>query len=423
MPQDKLLKYLEALKPPLPKKKKFVRTSRDKCKDSSGTSCARGNSKSELVAFHKPLVDIGLDCAVIPLKHKGLVLVQTTDFFYPLVDDPYIQGRIACCNVLSDMYAMGVESCDNMLMILGIPRKMAEEERDVVIPMMMKGFKDQAELAGTQVTGGQTVLNPWCIIGGTATAVVDSDCIIMPYDAQPGDLLVLTKPLGTQVAVNAKQWLMDRNEKWLNKIASATDGANSEGEINRLYRDAKLCMVELNKTAAKLCKEFNAHCATDVTGFGLLGHAENLSEAQTQKVQFVIKSLPILKGARQLDQALQSMFQLEAGRSAETSGGLLIALPATSASGFMEEFKRVMGRPCWLIGVVQKREEDVANDKRKTVSNAPIAVIEKDATIVDVSFDDLFAEGSNYIPGAVSNETSMLNTSSVSNGKDASGDS
>ena len=88
----------------------------------------------------------------------------------------------------------------------------------------------------------------------------------------------------------------------------------------RVISELKNCQVELNKTAAKLSVDFNAHCATDVTGFGLLGHAENLSEAQTQKVQFVINSLPILKGARQLDQALQSMFQLEAGRSAETSG-------------------------------------------------------------------------------------------------------
>ena len=116
---------------------------------------------------------------------------------------------------------------------------------------------------------------------------------------------------------------MEKNENWLGKIASATGDASTETEINRLYRDAKMCMIELNKTAAKLCFDFNAHCATDVTGFGLLGHAENLSGAQRQKVQFVIKSLPILKGARQLDQALGAMFQLLAGRSAETSGELL----------------------------------------------------------------------------------------------------
>ena len=83
-----------------------------------------------------------------------------------------------------------------------------------------------------------------------------------------------------------------------------------------------------------------------------------------------------------------------------------------------------MGRPCWLIGVVQKREENVANDKRKNASSVPLAVIEENASIVDVNFDDLFAEGSNYIPGAVSNETSpVLNGSAESNGKDASGDS
>lgn len=82
-----------------------------------------------------------------------------------------LPGKIACTNVLSDLYAMGVTDCDNMLMLLGVSTKMTEKERDVVVPLIMRGFKDSALDAGTTVTGGQTVVNPWCTIGGVATTV------------------------------------------------------------------------------------------------------------------------------------------------------------------------------------------------------------------------------------------------------------
>jgi len=82
-----------------------------------------------------------MDCSVTPIRHGNLLLIQTTDFFYPLVDDPYVMGKIACANVLSDLYAMGVTECDNMLMILGVSQKMTEKERDTVIPIMIKGFR------------------------------------------------------------------------------------------------------------------------------------------------------------------------------------------------------------------------------------------------------------------------------------------
>lgn len=85
---------------------------------------------------------------MIPLRHSGLSLIQTTDFFYPLIEDPYLMGRIACCNVVSDLYAMGVTEIDNMLMLLSISTKMTEIERDQVMPRMIKGFEDCASEAG-----------------------------------------------------------------------------------------------------------------------------------------------------------------------------------------------------------------------------------------------------------------------------------
>lgn len=93
------------------------------------------------LSMSSPRIGIGLDCSVIPLRHGGLCMVQTTDFFYPIVDDPYMMGKIACANVLSDLYAMGVTECDNMLMLLAVSTKMTEKERDVVIPLIMRGFK------------------------------------------------------------------------------------------------------------------------------------------------------------------------------------------------------------------------------------------------------------------------------------------
>lgn len=101
---------------------------------------------------------MGMDCSIVPLRHDGLFLISTTDFFYPLVDDPYIQGQIGCANVLSDLYAMGVTACDNMLMLVAASTQMEEELRLAVTRRMIQGFNDLAASAGAEVTGGQTVV-------------------------------------------------------------------------------------------------------------------------------------------------------------------------------------------------------------------------------------------------------------------------
>ncbi|RUS19958.1 hypothetical protein BC937DRAFT_86648 [Endogone sp. FLAS-F59071] len=156
-----------------------------------------------------------MDSAVTDTRFDGIKLVQTTDFFYPNIDDPYLMGKITCANVLSDLYAMGVTDCDNMLMLLGISQSLQLEDKDIVVKMIINGFNDLATEAGTMVTGGQTVKNPWFIIGGVATSVVKESEMIIPVNAVPGDVLVLTKPLGTQVAVNANLYLLPHNkEKW-----------------------------------------------------------------------------------------------------------------------------------------------------------------------------------------------------------------
>ncbi|XP_064633601.1 inactive selenide, water dikinase-like protein [Lineus longissimus] len=290
-----------------------------------------------------------MDSSITALRHHGLALVQTTDFFYPLVDNPYMMGRIACANVLSDLYAMGVTDCDNMLMLLGVSQKMTDKERDTVVPLMMRGFRDLAVEAGTNVAGGQTVLNPWLIIGGVATSVcLPSHEFILPDDATAGDVLVLTKPLGTQVAVNAHQWL-GQTEKW-NRIKLVV----TSEDVNKAYMRAMCSMARLNRIAARLMHKYNAHGATDITGFGILGHAQNLARIQKKNVNFVIHNLPIISKMAAVSKACGNMFHLLQGHSAETSGGLLIALPREQAAAFCKDIEKSEQFQSWIIGIVEK---------------------------------------------------------------------
>ncbi|TSM04888.1 Selenide, water dikinase 2 [Bagarius yarrelli] len=264
------------------------------------------------------------------------------------------RGRIACANVLSDLYAMGITDCDNMLMLLSVSQKMSEKEREQAMPLMMKGFRDAAEEGGTSVTGGQTVVNPWIIIGGVATVVCPPTDFIMPDGAVPGDVLVLTKPLGTQVAVNAHQWL-NTPEKW-NRIKLVI----SKEEVEHAYQEAMLNMATLNRTAASLMHKFNAHAATDITGFGIIGHARNLAKQQRNEVSFVIHNLPILAKMAAVSKAGGNLFGLLHGTSSETSGGLLICLPREQAARFCAEMKASRtsslgdGQQAWIIGIVEK---------------------------------------------------------------------
>jgi len=292
---------------------------------------------------------IGMDASITPIPDKpGTCLAQTTDFFYPLVDDPYMQGRIACANVLSDLYAMGVCNTHNMLMLLAVSKEMSDKERDVVIPLMMQGFQETAIEAGCLVTGGQTVLNPWVTVGGVASTVCsEKGDIILPEGAKAGEVIVLTKALGTQVAVNAHQWLEEQGDKW-KKISSVTD----EKEVKTAYRQAALSMARLNRIGARLMHKYGATAATDVTGFGILGHARNLSENQLESVDFEIHTLPVIAGMVKIAGAVGNIFQLLQGYSAETSGGLLMTISSEGAEGLIKEIQELEQCQAWVIGSV-----------------------------------------------------------------------
>ncbi|GAV09007.1 hypothetical protein RvY_18616 [Ramazzottius varieornatus] len=262
-------------------------------------------------------------------------------------------GRIACANVLSDIYAMGVTHCDNMLMILASSQKFTPKERDVVMPMLIQGFRDCAAEAGTSVNGGQTVVNPWVTVGGTATAVVRAEDVIMPVNAQVGDVLVLTKPLGTQVVGSVQQWFATNQEK-ADKVRTVA----SDEDIDLAYRRAMASMSRLNLTPAKLMHKYDAHAATDVTGFGLFGHADNLVKNQHNPVSFVIDSLPIIAKMAAVGQIFPH-FKLLQGHSPETSGGLLISLPKNKAEAYIQELEQLEGIPAWIIGHVEAGDRTV----------------------------------------------------------------
>lgn len=307
---------------------------------------------------------IALDCSIRETR-QGHYCISTTDFFFPLVDNPYLQGRIGVANVLSDLYATGVEHCDFVLMLLAACREMPESERTICTREMVRGFRDACAEAGAVITGGQTVLNPWPIIGGVATSIC-ADGEFVPTDgARAGDAVVLTKPLGTQIAVNVHQWRSQENNRhWKDCVDKV---GLTEEQAEHMMHEAVCSMARLNKNGARLMLKYNASAATDVTGFGILGHAQNLSENQAAQVGLEIHTLPcIAKTPAVNDQVFN--FRLLTGYSAETSGGLLVCIGADQAEVFCEELKELDGTPSWIIGRVVSNSER----KSKLMENAKV---------------------------------------------------
>jgi len=308
---------------------------------------------------------IALDCSVRKTR-QGHYAISTTDFFFPLVDSPYLQGRIGAANVLSDLYAEGTDRCDFMLMLLAVSSNMPEDQRSICTTKMVEGFRDACAEADAPITGGQTVMNPWPIIGGVATSIVAESEFVPSDGAVPGDVLVLTKPLGTQIAVNVHQWrritaaaattqeqsestsLRNHIQRWeqcLNVI-------NNETVAEDMMHAAVCSMARLNRNGGRLMTQHSAHAGTDVTGFGILGHAQNL--ASNQKIADIgieIDVLPCLAGTVAINQHVLD-FGLLRGTSAETSGGLMICMPESEAENYCTALKELDGTDAWIVGRV-----------------------------------------------------------------------
>ena len=239
-----------------------------------------------------------------------------------------------------------------MLMLLGSSTQQEAGPRSAATTLLARGYADAClEGAGVQVTGGQTVMNPWPLIGGVASSVVRSGEFVPVGGIKAGAVLVLTKPIGTQVAVNVWQWTK-KDELWNKFIESRGLEVDRTDEARAMYDTACESMVRLNRAGARLMLPHAAQGATDITGFGIRGHARNLARAQDVPVHIVLDALPVIAGTRKVG-AVHTFFGLDDGFSAETSGGLLVALPSQQAAeAYARAVEEADGTPAWVVGRV-----------------------------------------------------------------------
>ena len=273
----------------------------------------------------------GDDAAVYALG-DGRALVVTLDFFTPLVDDPYDFGRIAAANALSDLYAMGAEPLF-VLNLLAFPRALLGEG---LVEEIIRGGSDTAREAGVPIMGGHSVDDPEPKYGLVAVGEVQVEKLVTNASAEAGDLLVLTKALGTGVVATAI------------KAEAASDAAT---------KAAVKSMTALNREAATAMKRVGVRAATDVTGYGLLGHLSTLLLQSGVAAEIVAENVPVLpevseliiaghipggtrRNLEDLEHRVEFGDQDETIRlilaDAQTSGGLLISVPEERLEELME---------------------------------------------------------------------------------------
>ena len=265
------------------------------------------------------LFGVGEDAAARRLT-DDLALVSTVDFFTPIVDDPYDFGRVAACNAASDAFATGATDDLDCLVVLGFPQELTD-----VAPAVLAGIADAVEGMGGVVAGGHTIISPWPFAGGAVSATADPDLLLTSRGATPGDELYLTKPLGTQSAMGA---LRVTDDEFVDLVADAAGRP-----IARIGKEALAWMTTPNRAAAEAARGL-ATAATDVTGFGLVGQAVVLAENSGVGVE--VTRLPVIDGT--VDLSTLFGYGLTDGESAETSGGLLLSVPASRAADLESRF-------------------------------------------------------------------------------------
>jgi selenide,water dikinase len=262
-----------------------------------------------------------------------LALVQTVDFFAPIVDDPYLFGQIAAANALSDVYAMGGEPLTAMN-IVGFPVGKLPLE---VLTEILRGGQDKVHEAGALVVGGHSIIDEELKFGLSVTGRVHPKRLLTNDAAIAGDRLVLTKPLGTGILATAAK-------------------AGALGDAERRALEASMCT--LNATASRAAIAVGARCATDITGFGLLGHSSHIARASEVTLVIHVARVPALPGARQAwlagirtggadrnEQYLRDRVHWGAASDVDrallidpqTSGGLLVAVPAARVQDYLSQ--------------------------------------------------------------------------------------
>ena len=289
------------------------------------------------------------DASVYKISDE-LALVQTTDFFPPIVDDPFLYGQIAAANALSDVYAMGGEP-KLALNIMCLAEKM---EKDTVHDILRGGYAKAYE-AGAIITGGHTIQGAEPIYGLAVSGFVHPDKVLTNSGAKPGDVLLLTKPLGIGILTTAAK--ADLVEKEV---------------LDRIYQQ----MATLNKTARDIMVKYPVHSCTDVTGFSLLGHGFEMAQGSGCTIHILSEKIPYHKEAYEM--AEMGFIPAGAYRNREyaqasvkvvgditramqdicydpqTSGGLLMAIPEEYAQQCLEELQASIPQAA-MVGYVTEQ--------------------------------------------------------------------
>jgi selenide,water dikinase len=292
------------------------------------------------------LVGLGApdDAAVWKISDQ-LALVITTDFFTPVVDDPYDYGAIAAANALSDIYAMGAQPI-MALNIAAFPPNLPGP----VIEQIILGGAEKVKEAGAALAGGHTIQDNEPKFGLVAVGTVEPGAMLTKSGVRPGDLLVITKPLGMGVTTTALK-----------------RGQASDSDVAQ----AVVWMKQLSQVPAEAAHELNLDGATDITGFSFLGHASEMMLASGVRFEFFMPGIPFIAGARRYaeagafpggsaDNKLYYEQYVEFDESideynrmllfdAQTSGGLLCAIPPSKVEAFMAHIQRGSAS-AWVVG-------------------------------------------------------------------------
>ena len=275
------------------------------------------------------------DCGVVRVSDDRAIIL-TVDFFPAIVDDPYLFGQVAAANAMSDVYAMGGEPV-SALNIIGFPEGKLEIE---ALELLMLGGADKVNEAGAVIVGGHTMTDSELKYGLSIMGTIHPDNVVLTAGARPGDAIILTKPLGTGIYSTAmKKGVLDEEQE-------------------RLFIDQ---MIALNAPAARAMVAAGAHACTDVTGFGLAGHALEMATGSDVTIAIDMEAVPLLPDAA--DFASQGLLtgggmsnvqftsialevegnltreQMMLLHDPQTSGGLLISLPAEKAQGLVDSIR------------------------------------------------------------------------------------
>lgn len=285
----------------------------------------------------------------------SIALIQTVDYFTPIVDDPYMFGQIAAANALSDVYAMGGEP-KTVLNIVGFPIKKLGPE---VLTEILRGAADKVKEAGALTVGGHSVDDQEPKFGLSVTGIVHPEKVWKNIGAVPGDVLVLTKPIG---------------------VGILTTGIKRGAVTSKQEQTVTETMALLNKTAAECLRKYHPHAVTDVTGFGLLGHGSEMARGSDVSLKISYSSVPILDGTIQLAKegvvpgGSKSNLKWLSGDieytellpeeqlilcDAVTSGGLLISLPEEEANHYIADLHETGLTSASIIGKVTEKKEKV----------------------------------------------------------------